>query len=408
MTSRGMRHLVSELDYRDRDSSEQWGTRPLTDILNEHKGMIPFGSPGNAIDELGEGHRQLLEATEYFAGSWGLFKKITPEDDLDRAIDFSKLPKNIQSTIELFDIFEIDDSSLRNAICGAAENDPTAIQWISDNIELFIDPTTLYAVEEYGVEDVERTTWNPSEVKLQKSFRPPKDHYTLAEGRYFNKYQAAADRRKAHLRITLQEIAGFKSVSEVTKFSYRIFDSYKGDKELLSYWTPQQKEKDKALYLQFLRARNLDMETIRGKLWWCFERDKNPHATSTEDINPVKKGWTEHFSNGKVDKDYIDEEKVATVPCEIAKKQVCQWEIEKSDDYCLLTQTTGQWHTIWNSLWQRLEKLLVMEARMANTKHEQNKIRRYLSKYQDRISEPCFEEVVDILIEKNKEETHVR
>jgi len=377
---RGMRYLASELDYRDGPAKERFDVLGTAEILTEHRQRISVGSPGEAIDELSGSYRQLLEAKEYHAVGRTLLKKITPEEELDRATDFGGLPPALKEILGILEVFEISTAGLREQI-RLADGDETLLQWVIDNFGEFIDRSPIEVIEQ-GYER------NPV---------PPRDSYKVVERFYPSQFKEASERRISHLKSTLHDIDRLYTILEVERHLERIRDAYREDQLLIAQWTQVRKEEDRILYLQFLRRQSFDLEAIRRKLWATFDRERESKTLSVEAAPLLKAGWVEHMKDGKVSEEGLRDEG-ATVVTEARNIPPCIWDLEKSKAFCELNQTRPQWRQIYSYLWEKMGSAILSGATSAKTEKQKDQVRRLLGKYQYRLDKQMRQQVITALI----------
>ena len=218
MSSRPLRTLASELDYRDAPPPKRWDIRGTAEILQDHKRQIPVGSPGDAIDDLSEGHRQLLEATEYHAVGTAILKKVTPDDELDYAVNMAEIPDVLRELILCLERLEVSTAGIREQI-RLADGDTDLLNWVTEHAREFLDENTLDAlfVADNGALDIGEIPWAPGIRVPQNEYRPPRDSYRVVERFHPSMYKEAYERRLSHLKITLGELVQYKKEQKEKK-----------------------------------------------------------------------------------------------------------------------------------------------------------------------------------------------
>jgi len=383
---RGMRHLCSELDYRDAELPERWDVWGTPEILTEHRSKISIGSPGDSIDALSGGYRQLIEATEYHATGRILLKKKEPEEELDEAIDMALLPPDLRRVMEIFDIFEADASGLREQILlinAKQFGNHKVLQWVADNFDLFITESPEDAITR--AETIEKL---PS---------PPRDRYKVVERFTPNRYKEASERRISHLKSTLADIDELYTIPEIERFLGRIRDSYREDLHIIAQWTEEEKQKDKKMYLDSLRRRGLDQEAIRRKMWGCFDRLPEEERKVVSQARPLRKDWIRRRQTGGE-----IEQNRPPLPISISTRRQgqCIWETEKSKAFCELTQTKRQWRKIYAYLWKKMEDAIGRLATEASNTRQRNKVRQLMGRYQSRLTRKGRDRIIKLLREE--------
>ena len=396
-----MRHLSSELDYRDQTREERFDVLTTPEILLEHKDRIPIGSPGDAIDELSGGHRQLLEAPEFFIAPGSVLKKVTPEEEVEWAVDYSKLPKELTKVIDTLEQLDINFSPLLEQI--KITNDEDVLLWLANNFEEFVEDPSIAMEDE--LEDLGENPWGTNSFYIKTSRGRRKDSYRTVERPKANKFKEASARRDKHLSIRKEEVRALYSIPQIEEFIFRIGNVYKEDRELITLWSDQWRRRDRELYYLVLRSQGLDYETIRGKLWFAFDREAQTFERKIK-IQPLAKDWTSSYNEenhcveeeGLLSKEELNRRKEREVRCkrdpecineatmERTKTQMAWWDYQKSEAFCSLNQTKTQWQRLYHLIWIRMERVLLTQAKGCKTEFEKMKCRTNLQRWQEKLN----------------------
>jgi hypothetical protein len=465
----GMRNLASELDYRDGWNNNHF-EKGKAEVLNAYKERISVGQPMDGISELGGLDRQLLQSSEFFPAGNAILRKVTPEEETANAlVDVGWIPNPIRETLLLMDLEDINKGPLLSVLRTIhrelfssderkKERGARALSWLVDPERHYLwdESNELDALlkAEGGLDTVNDTGQGEDEdclaaeaeeflnlgnlinpefteecravaqtIKPRKEFRPPRDRYQFADRYRYNPNSEAKERRLYDLKGNLRAIQDLRSIEAIEKYLDLLREDYAEDVILWREWSLVRKEQDRKLYLQFLRAQELDEETIRAKLWACFDREAEKIAEGWQEKTPVKVGWFEHFNpqTNKVEEGEEGEKFEMTLEevAELEKKlgrnpqvvetkfryvKPCIWEIERSRAFRELHHTKGDWNKIYSKVWTAMEEALIGRARVANTADGRRFVRRKLGQWSFRLSNEAKIEIASILSEKEAEQ----
>ena len=447
----GMRNLASEYDYRDGWNNDRF-EKGKAEVLNAYKERISVGQPMDGISDLGGLDRQLLQSSEFFAAGNAVLRKVSVEEEAaDALLDVSWIPLPVRETLLLMDLEDINKGSLLSVL-RIVKEDPIAMAWLAEeqNHLIWDDSNEVDALlrAEGGLDTVNDTGQGDEEdspaaeaeefvclgglinpeykeelkactpvIKPKKEFRPPRDRYRLADRHRYNPNSEARERRHYDLKGNLETIQELRSVEAIEAYLELLRKDYDEDIILWREWAPRRKDEDKALYLQSMRAQNVDEETIRAKLWACFDRVAGRVVEAKDEKQPLKADWFEHFDpeTNAVEEEYeMTPEEVEKLERELGRdpKMVgtkfryikpCIWEIERSRAFRNLHHTKPQWNKIYSKVWIALEEALIGRVRVADTADSRNFVRRKLAQWQFRLSNEAKIEIASMLAEKENQ-----
>jgi hypothetical protein len=429
----GTNFTVDDLDYIGREREErfdEWGT---SEILTEYKNRISVGQPMDGISELGNLHRQLLQESDYFAGGKVVLKKLSPDEENERfKFNAIHLPSDTKTIILGLEEAGINTNSLKSAIKLAAE-DKEVIKWITKHWETFVSDDAEDALfnAENGLLDIKDSgeLSFQEEKYLSRDTGYQKDSYQLVEVFRKSFFKEAAERRKVTLKARLRDIQKCQTPQQVEEELQRTRDAYTEDKALVELWSPKWKAIDREDYLDSLHRRRrrqeellarhidsfnrmgklpekiprykrevLDFESIRRKMWFCFDRQRGKKETETQ-MKAVRPGWIAEVDpkTGKISEDGFrtDEECLKLIknrdadPRNVVVEKIvtplCLWDADKSRAFCKKIQTQAQWSRTYNYLWERMNTTI--SWKLYNLKKYQDgvKLCDFIRRYQFRL-----------------------
>jgi hypothetical protein len=370
-----MRYLVGEFDYRD-GKEERYGTYSTGEILTAHRDRISTGQPMDGISELGNIHRQLLQDSDFFFTGSCVLKKLSPEEELDR--DFLSLvgfPPALKKIVETLTFSDIEFPELRRVLQKYKGN-WDVLCWIADHYEEFIDFPSV------GINEAEEFD-ETIVLKKEQSHSPPRDRYKLCEVERLNYLSEASEKRITTFKARLDEIKDLFSPSQLEFYLWQISPTYRADKELLQNWSPLRQKEDRKVYLNSLRRRGLDEETIRRKLWAAFDRTYKKVSIETLSTRPLKTGhvWIDKIVNGVIPEECFEVGEVQ-IDGRTRKTKSSIWDAEKSKAFCNLNHTRQQWNKIYSLIWRRMAKGIMFLGK-TNKKKAISLTQKYKSNFTD-------------------------
>lgn len=429
MSSRGVRWLVSDFAYRDEEKRKLF-ERSKAEVLNSYKEYISMGTPLEKISELGGLDRQLLQAPEFYTSGNVILKKVTPDEELDEAENLAWIPEGLRDIMLSMEMAEINPGPLRQAILHTRE-DPDALGFILEHFREWDESRKEDALEvsEFGLDTTEAEPNNDEDqgltleyeedssgslafrCKVLKTFSPPKDRYRVVERARPNENKEAAERRIDSLKGDLDQLKELWTVESIEDQLDKLRVDYEHDTNLLLQWSPSAKKLDRALYLQFMRARGLDEETKRAKLWACFDREPELKVECTEKVRPVKFGWVEGYDGEthKVEEECLmSDEEIASLQDRIGRDPTeletltsrvlpCIWEIERSKALRELNHTKAQWEKVYRLAWERLGQAILLRARNARSLEILLATRKSFARWQSRIPDSFVKKIPAVL-----------
>lgn len=363
------------------------------------------------IADLSPLQRQLLEASDFFTGTRALFKKLSAEEESDKfGFDGSQLCSEIKDVLTLLELEGIQTEGLKRVL-NLAEEDPSIIPWIVDHWDEFVNLNTE-DITSAGESLVLDSNLNPDKIltkdKENTGFR--KDSYSYVDGSWKNNFAEASEKRVAHKGIRIQDIQKCTYPQEVEKELEKTRRAYLEDKEILTAWSKERKEEDRNLYLSSLHKQGYDFETIRRKMWFVFDREREEKIVKISS-RPLKSNWVEHYDplTKKVSEEgYYSEEEIAeriikglSDPRECISERSFSdsafWDLERSRVFCGLNQTKAQWTSVYNYLWKRMGQTLVWRINGIKRYNDGIVLADILRKYQFRID---MKDIGKILLKK--------
>ena len=412
----GTGFTVDDLDYIGRGIEERYDCYGTAEILNRYKEGISTGRSIEGISELGHLHRQLLQESDFHAVGRHLLKKLSPEEENEKfGFDGKFLPEKLRLAFLQLEKEGVNTTNLKNAI-SLAQEDQTCIDWISENWETFLDRDNEDAMSNvsYGLDEVENLE-DSEEASLAKvRSGSSRDNYALVESFYKNFYKEASERRVYSLKIKIREIQQITSVEEIEKELKNLSYLYQEDKTILNAWSPSRKAEDRKLILHlFYRKRDelarkredgltrdvLDLETIRGQLWYLFDRESQTQMIEGT-TRPCNSVWTKNFdSKRKVIKEegFLTEDEIAEIirrgkpdPRKVILVKTFSkasiWEIEKTKAFCDLNFTRSQWNRIYDFIWEKLTDILCWKIDSIQSYRDLDLTTNYLRRFQYRVN----------------------
>jgi len=412
----GTGFTVDDLDYIGRGMEERYDSYGTAEIINRYKEGISIGLSMEGISELGHLHRQLLQESDFHAVGRHLLKKLSPEEENEKfGFDGKFLPEKLKLAFLQLEKEGINTANLKSAI-HLAQEDETCIDWIAENLETFLerDNEDVMSDASYGLDEVEDSE-DSEEASLTKvRGGSSRDNYALVESFYKNFYKEAAERRISSLKIKIRDIQQITSVEEIERELKNLSYLYQEDKTILNAWSPSRKVEDRKLMLYlFYRKRDelarkredgltrdvLDLETIRGQLWYLFDRESQPQII--EGITrPCNSSWTKNFdSKRKVIKEegFLTEDEITEVirrgkpdPRKVILVKTFSkasiWELEKTKAFCDLNFTRSQWNRIYDFLWEKMTDILCWKIDSIQSYKDLDLTTNYLRRFQYRVN----------------------
>jgi len=419
----GLRNLASEMDYRDGDQFPRYNIYGTAEILNSYKEKISIGQPLDEISELGSLHRQLLQETDFYSINKTVLKKITVEEERDSFFDARDLPNEVKNILESLDFAQTNSSNLRQTISLVLRNgDDETLKWVAQNYEEFLDDES----EDFIDRTVEYIEGRNAVVEKAK-MAPQRDSYRRVEVFQKNQFAEAKERRLFHFKERLKEIQDLHSIADIEPFLQKIKPTYDEDMVLIKEWSQDEKANYRSLYLQFLRNRNIDEESIRRRVYFRFDRKPERFVKSRVQTRPVAPEWYLHFNEkGELDEKGLlknqplrDLEKRLQkkgktpykVDAEIKTTRSSYWDYTKSCNFCRIHQNRKQWNILYEKIWQKLNQNVAVAMRNSQSKEVDIWIADKIRRFQYRIDlDPIIRRLLKMtaLAETGEDRTRVR
>lgn len=435
----GTNWTVDDLDYIGRPREERYDSWGTAEVVTEYKEGISIGKAMDGIADLGHLHRQLLQESDFHAVGRTLLKKLSPEEENQRfGFDGRTLSEDLKAILLTLDDIGLNTSILKSNIqLAQKEENPATLEWITEHWETFLDikPEDALAKAEFSLVDCKDkgdfSCCNEEEVNTGFGFA--KDFYRTVEVFRKSFFKEAAERRLVYLRNQLHDIQQCQTPQEVEQLLWSIRQTYEEDRKLLELWSPKRKQEERKQYLQVLHRRRekietllgedkeldpLDFETIRRKMWFCFDRQREEKIVEEKIEHPLSKNWTrcvdaktgkiraEGFitdeecekliKNGKPDPRKVVTERIITSPS--------LWDIQKSREFCDLNQTRKQWNRTYDYLWEKMGETIFWRLHSMKKAQEGVELAEYIRRFQFRLNANKLGEV--ILEKAVKAKTH--
>jgi hypothetical protein len=393
----GLNFTVDELDYIGRPKENRfdcWGT---AEIINSYKENISIGQTMESISELGGLHRQLLQDSDFHAAGNVLLKKLSIDEESQKLFfDGRNLPIKLQKILLLLNDKEIEYPNLKRAI-RLVEDNKDRLEWIINNWQVFIDDfDNILKEQSISILDIGDIN---NQKHLTKTGGQARDLYKISEIFYKNNFKESAERRIFYLKIRLRDIQKCHIPQEIEKELSNIRGVYKKDQALLQSWNLDRKREDRKLYLSILYRKKLDLENIRRKIWYSFDR-KQKEKIIEEKTNPLRPEWIKYVNPNTMEINsecYLSQDEINSIIKSnkkdprifIKERRITQasiWDIERSKALCDLNQTRAQWNKIYTYLWERMTQIIVWKIRSIKTFKEGFELSPYIRKYQYRLN----------------------
>jgi len=325
-----IRWLTDDFDYHFRTPESHFGEKDVIEIIEEAAQAVGVGQPHTVPGTWPPLIQLLYREQDFHIIGGKIFRKIDPIADA--------LDGNWGS-----DLLDADEDTLEN-LKNQLADDPRAISFLETHPELFTDVAgeedALYkAINGLNADQlsdffelIDRNTDTDDFAIF--GYRQPRDRYEFITSKQRHSWAEKAEERCRHFGDLKAEVSDIDDEEILNRFLWRIRDDYYEDKKLRSEWNEVARQRDRDIYLNSLHKQGFDEETIRRKVYFCFDCKK------TERPNVY------HIVDGKKVKLELHERHQAYQDYKRSKDSI--WYQARSKALNDLVLTTGQWSTIYD------------------------------------------------------------